>query len=139
MSARIHLAFAVLLVLLGSAATRAAIQSPKTELEGNWVGEKAVVGAGERLLKPGDMTMKFSGDKLLARGIINAEEQLLPFTIKSTARPKQFTFTAEGRTKECLYALDGDKLTLAIPRTGVRPAAIVPDDSMLILTFRRAK
>jgi uncharacterized protein (TIGR03067 family) len=128
-----------LLIIIGSTSISLAVQTTKTELEGSWEGQKAVVGTKERILKPGEVTMTFTGNKLLARGIVTADEQPLAFKINATASPKQLDYTADGRTRQCLYAIDGDKLTLAVPRLGIRPKAISPDESMTIMIFKRKK
>jgi uncharacterized protein (TIGR03067 family) len=129
----------VLLVVVGSVSIGFAFQLPKTELEGSWEGQKAVVGANEWILKPGEVTMTFTGNQLLARGITTAEEQSLAFKINPTTSPKQLDYTANGRTRECLYAMNGNTLTLAVPRLGIRPDAISADMSMTIFTLSRKK
>jgi len=114
-------------------------QATKTELEGAWEGEKSVVRDRERVFKPGEVMMTFSGNKLLARGIVTPDEQPLAFKLDASTTPKRFDYVSDGKTIECLYAVDGDKLTLAIPRGGPRPTAFAADASTILMTLRRKK
>ena len=139
MASRKSLMLGVLFVLVSSAGVPAMLQSQKTELEGTWEGVRSVVGTTERTFKPGEVTMTFAGDKLLAKGIVAPDEQPLAFKINSTTSPKQFDYTAGGKTQECIYTVDGDQLTIAVPRTAGRPKAIAPDMSMVIMTLKRKK
>jgi uncharacterized protein (TIGR03067 family) len=116
----------------------------KTELEGSWEGVYSVTqGLAPFKLKPGLVTLQFTGDKLLAlnllpvgpTGPINTPVSL-GFALNTKASPKQIDYWQTADKKiGAVYELKGDELHLAVPESGEkcgfsppRPKAVGGED-----------
>lgn len=131
-----------LAVCLSSCVTLHAVGQSKTDLEGSWLGEHSLLGEAKRVFKPGEITMKFAGTRLLAVGFTTPTESEVAFTIDSNQSPKHFDYVKAGNTVKCIYEVRGDVLTIAVPRgTLARPTSFTPDEkkNAIILVLRRQK
>jgi uncharacterized protein (TIGR03067 family) len=134
--------FLALVVCVSSCLTLRAVGQSKTDLEGSWIGEHSLLGDAKRVFKPGEMTMKFAGTRLLAVGFTTPTETEVAFTIDPNQSPKHFDYVKAGSTVKCIYEVRGDVLTIAVPRgTLARPTSFTPDEkkSAIILVLKRQK
>ena len=142
-SNRHPLALAIILIA-AVCSTWGTAQTPSqpTELEGTWDGELMTRVGEKRGYKPGELWMTFTGNRLVSVGIISLTKTEVSFALNPNTRPKQFDYPhAPSLTKQCIYELRGDTLTLIIPR-GSDPRPTDMDDKVatrLVLKRRKEK
>ena len=117
-------------------------QGATSELEGTWDGQESRAEGRQMTLPPGQVRLKFEGQKLFAVGFVDPSEKELSFKLDPTKAPKQFDYWLAGKDPTlAVYELHGDVLTIGVPRDSPknRPGAISSEkgSNVVVLVLKK--
>ena len=117
-------------------------QAAKSELEGTWDGQESRAEGRQMALPPGQVRLKFEGQRLFAVGFVDPSEKELSFKLDATKAPKQFDYWLAGKDPTlAIYEVKGDVLTIGVPRdfNNKRPKAISSEkgSNVVVLVLKK--